>query len=344
MKKILIDEKLNFYRANLHCHSTISDGRKTPEELKCDYMKNGYSVIAYTDHDIYVNHDDLTDGNFVALNGYELDVSCRSEEELEDGKTCHLCYIALDKENDLSLCFNKDKYVMPNGKKYIDSQHYLGTPDYERVYSEEGVNEMIALGRENGFFVTYNHPTWSLESYPQYSRYRGMNAMEIYSFASEVAGWDDDNGHCYDDLLNLGNRIFCIATDDNHNRVPDTDPRCGSYGGYTVINAPELEYSAITKALVEGSFYSSSGNYIKKGPEIKSLVYEDGKVTIKTSEARQIMIMHNIRRCSCENALDGESITGATFDVENAKWFRIVVIDNYGFKAYTNAYFIDELK
>ena len=34
MKKILLDESLNPYRANLHCHSTISDGKKTPEELK----------------------------------------------------------------------------------------------------------------------------------------------------------------------------------------------------------------------------------------------------------------------------------------------------------------------
>ena len=30
MKKFLLPENGNFYKANLHCHTTISDGRLTP--------------------------------------------------------------------------------------------------------------------------------------------------------------------------------------------------------------------------------------------------------------------------------------------------------------------------
>lgn len=343
MKKILIPEG-NRFRANLHCHSVVSDGRKTPEQLKADYMAHGYSVIAYTDHDIYVNHDDLTDDSFVALNSYELDVGCESDDPLEDGKTCHLCYIALDRDNDLSLCFNKHDYVWGNARAFIDKQHYLGNGDYVRVYSPDGVNDMIRLGTENGFFVTYNHPVWSLESYPQYSGYKGMNAMEIVNYSSIVSGWEDENGRCYDDLLNLGNRLYCIAADDNHNRRPDDHPHCDSYGGCTVICAPKLEYSAITDALKNGVFYATSGNYVHNGPEIESLTYEDGFVTIKTSPARSIVIMHNTRCCRSVNAPDGETITEAKFEVDNAKWFRLTVTDAYGYKAYTNAYFLDELK
>ena len=37
----------------------------------------------------------------------------------------------------------------------------------------------IKKARKAGFFVTYNHPEWSLEHYPEYSKYKGMNAMEI---------------------------------------------------------------------------------------------------------------------------------------------------------------------
>ena len=33
MKKYLLPENGNFYKANLHCHSTFSDGKWTPEEL-----------------------------------------------------------------------------------------------------------------------------------------------------------------------------------------------------------------------------------------------------------------------------------------------------------------------
>jgi len=343
MKKVLIDESLNFYKANLHCHSTNSDGTKTVEELKRDYMAHGYSVIAFTDHEVYVNHDDLTDENFLALNGYELGVNEEKTSERESRKTCHICYIAIDKSTDVTVCFNKNKNLGHHSDLHFDKQKYIGSPNYERTYSGEGISEMMRLGRENGYFVTYNHPTWSLEAYPQYSEYHGMNAMEMVNFGCVIAGYDDDNGHCYDDLLNCGNKIFCIATDDNHNRHPDSDPSCDSYGGYTVITAPELEYSQITKALVNGQFYSSTGDYMHCGPEIKSLVLEDGKVKIKTSDVRSIQIMHNVRSCSRVNAENGKTINEAEFDVKEAKWFRLVVTDTEGYKAYTNAYFTDEL-
>ena len=64
MKKFLIPEEGNFYKANLHCHSTVSDGLWTPEEIKERYMAEGYSVVAYTDHDVLIPHKELTDDSF----------------------------------------------------------------------------------------------------------------------------------------------------------------------------------------------------------------------------------------------------------------------------------------
>lgn len=332
MKKVLIDENLTYYRANLHCHSTFSDGRKTPEELKRDYMAHGYSVIAFTDHDVFVTHNDLTDDSFVALNAYELGVDEIHSADKESTKVAHLCYVALDKDIDRKAF------------EYKDSTHYTGTPDFEREYSPECINEMIRQGREKGFFVTYNHPVWSCEGFSQYSRYKGMNAMEIVNFSSIVYGWDDDVGHAYEELLNLGNRLYCIATDDNHNGYADNDPSCDSYGGYIMIGAEKLEYSQIADALLNGSFYASNAGCNADAPVIKSLVYENGRVNIKTSEARKIFIQHNTRCARACNAPDGGSVTEAEFEVDNAKWFRLVVVDDRGYKSYTNAYFLDELE
>ena len=39
MKKYLLPEKGNFYKANLHTHSTISDGKLTPEAVKEAYKE-----------------------------------------------------------------------------------------------------------------------------------------------------------------------------------------------------------------------------------------------------------------------------------------------------------------
>ena len=73
MKKYLLPKEGNFYKANLHCHSTVSDGKWTVEEIKKNYMEKGYSIIAYTDHDVLIPHYELNDENFLALNGVELE-------------------------------------------------------------------------------------------------------------------------------------------------------------------------------------------------------------------------------------------------------------------------------
>ena len=40
--KILLDRKKNYFKANLHTHSTISDGKLTCEEVKAAYKALGY--------------------------------------------------------------------------------------------------------------------------------------------------------------------------------------------------------------------------------------------------------------------------------------------------------------
>ena len=75
MKKYLLPETGNFYKANLHCHTTVSDGKWTPEEVKKNYMAMSYSVIAYTDHDVLIPHPELADENFLPLNSYEMAVN-----------------------------------------------------------------------------------------------------------------------------------------------------------------------------------------------------------------------------------------------------------------------------
>ena len=40
-------------KVNLHMHTTLSDGSKTPEEAAEIYKKAGYDVVAITDHWIH---------------------------------------------------------------------------------------------------------------------------------------------------------------------------------------------------------------------------------------------------------------------------------------------------
>ena len=180
MRKYLLPESGNFYKANLHCHSTVSDGALSPEELKNLYKSRGYSIIAYTDHDVLVSHDDLNDENFLALHGYEMEVTEDKPLDFRFLKTCHMCLIALDKDNMTQVCWHRNKYLFGNAVKYKDKVVFDDSkPDFERVYTPECINEMVKTAHEHGFFVTYNHPRWSLERYPDYMSYDGFDAMEI---------------------------------------------------------------------------------------------------------------------------------------------------------------------
>ncbi|MFR1477701.1 MAG: PHP domain-containing protein [Hydrogeniiclostridium mannosilyticum] len=81
-KKFLLPEQGQFYKANLHCHSTLSDGRLTLEQLKQAYRGQGYAIVAYTDHNRYAWHPELCDEGFLALAAYEIDINAPMERAI----------------------------------------------------------------------------------------------------------------------------------------------------------------------------------------------------------------------------------------------------------------------
>ena len=347
MRTELLPRNAAYYRANLHCHTTLSDGKKTPEQIKADYLAHGYSVVAFTDHDKYYCHNDLTDSRFVALNGFELEYYATPWR----GKTCHLCFIAKRPDNEAFGWSSPEPPVfiktLPEGALDPDEggQLYRVTCP-GRKYNAAYINADIAAGRDMGFFVTYNHPTWSLERYPDYSLYRGMHAMEIANSGCLEEGYCDDNGRPYEDLLSVGNRIFCIAADDNHNAAPDTSSASDSYGCYVMLAAEELTYAAVIEALEKGRFYSCARVNPGAGecPRIRNLWLEDGTVHIETTEAANIALIKDVRPFKMKIAEAGKPLTEAQFEVGECGWFRLAVTGFNGCKAYTNAFFTDVSK
>lgn len=332
MKKYLLPESGTFFKANLHCHSTVSDGVMTPEEIKALYKEKGYSVVAFTDHDVLVAHPELTDDGFVALNGYEMEVNEENGEAWRFCKSTHMCFIAADPDNLKQVCFHRTKYVTGNAKNYLDKIEYdENAPDYEREHTHDCISNMMKAGRENGFFVTYNHPSWSLDTYDDYMGYANMHAMEIYNHSSSCLGYFEYNEKEYDDMLRGGKRIFCIAADDNHSARD-------ACGGFVMIKADKLEYRKITDALFAGDFYAS------QGPLIHALWFEDGKIHIECSDAVSIRFNTASRRAKLFEADNGAFVNSADFEVsEEDGYVRVTVTDSNGKKANTSAYFTNEL-
>ena len=44
MRTYLLPQEGTFYKANLHCHTTVSDGKRTPEEIKKEYMEKKRNI------------------------------------------------------------------------------------------------------------------------------------------------------------------------------------------------------------------------------------------------------------------------------------------------------------
>ena len=336
MRTWLLPEGGRFYKANLHCHSVISDGWLTPEELREAYKAQGYSIVAYTDHAVLIPHNDLRQEDFLPLNGYELDFNQPKTSD-KSTKTCHICFVSLDENRTVQRIFYDSRHLQKN----LENADLDPARDYlQREYSPEAISKVLAEGASDGFFVTYNHPVWSLETMEEYCGYHGMHAMEIVNYGCITEGYDEHNGNIYDQMLRGGERIYCLATDDNHNHHPANSPKQDSFGGFTMIKAERLDYATIAKALLDGHFYAS------EGPEIRALYLEDNRIYIETSDAVRIVMTTENRKYRVATApLAGDTLNAASFELkaEMGDYVRFTVIDSYGKEAYTNAYFLSEL-
>ena len=337
MRKYLLPETGSFFKANLHCHTTISDGRMTPEQVKDLYKRHGYSVVAFTDHNMQVEHPELKDEDFIPLVGVEYNVN-QPGYPGKQYKTAHFCLISLEENAPFQPCFSEEYINKKYAQNALLAKFDPDAPRYVREYNPECVNYMMKAAREAGYFVTYNHPSWSRENYAEYMAYEGMNAMEIANYSCLSMGYNDYNDRVYDDMLRGGKRIFCIATDDNHDKYPEGDPMNDSCGAWTVIKAEKLEYRALTRALEQGHFYASMG------PEIRELWYEDGVLHVGCSEVVRVNIIYGIRAAQCALPEGDRLVTSADFKLRDEfDWVRVDVIDAQGRHANSSAFFFDEL-
>lgn len=339
MRKNLFKENGKFYKANLHCHSTWSDGCYTPEELKKFYKEKGYSILAITDHDGLFSHAELDDSEFTTIVGMELEFNGKASE-WNDCPVSHMCFLKKDPSEIYQPGFNAESAPAhfgwmrdPELRKRIIPR---GEP-FKPVYSVENINYVIKTMKENGFFVTINHPKWSFESFDTLKQYRGMDALEIYNNGTCVAdGLDEHNGDVYDLMLRQGNRMFCTANDDNHRMIGTQNS--DMFGGFNMICAESLNYRDIISALESGSFYAS------EGPIIKELYTEDGFLCVESeTPLAGIRMLSNNRYSSLIRDITGDPVYSGKFKInEKSTYMRLELTDMSGKRAYTNAFFIKD--
>lgn len=311
----LLPTEGNYYKANLHAHSTYSDGKLTPQEMKELYQKHGYHIIAYTDHNVLNYFNELDDENFLALCGFEVD-AFTPKSYGGFPKTCHINAIAR----------NPEKAIL------------VSRPEY----TVEAINHTIQALVDNDFIVNYNHPCWSAEEPQDYLALKNLSGMEIYNHGCEVVTNDGDSRGHYDIMLKHGMKLYCLATDDNHNVEVSSDiqKETDSCGGYVMIKAKSLTYDSVISALDKGEFYSSMG------PEIYQLYIENHQLILDCSPVKRVVVKCNTIGAAsnfyCCSKYD--DITHVEFDLNSLRgdeiFLRLELCDSKRKMAFTNPYYL----
>ena len=340
MKKYLLPSSGNFYKAALHVHTNVSDGKLPPEEVKRAYKELGYSIIAYTDHEVFVPHNDLSDKDFLAINAVEIAVNDpKTPGEWPFMRTCHINFYAKDKNNDYCpICPLKRIYV-PHLHQFVNEK--IRENAFKKEYSTECFNRMVDESHKHGFLACFNHPIGSLQNYEDYIGMKNLWGLEWYNAGSNTCGMMESM-QAADDLLRAGERVFPVAGDDSHNY--DIIGCC-----FNMIKAEELSYSSVISALENGDFYSSTG------PEFYELYLEDNILHISCSGVSKIFV-NTERRVNFVKTSTEEPVSHAKFDLKdyiekshlseghyNNAFIRVTLIDKKGNEAHSRAYFLSEI-
>lgn len=169
--------ELNEYKANLHTHSTISDGSMEPAKVIQVYADAGYDVLAFTDHKKTNPVSTYDNRGMTLLSGMELH---------------------------------------PTGPRDI-MWHILGLGVPEDFIYPEPANGQAAVDAVNavGGIAFCAHPYWCGFSSAEVATLQGILGIEVYNTSTRYIG-KEYNMQCWDELLDAGFRYNALAVDDMH--------------------------------------------------------------------------------------------------------------------------------
>ncbi len=294
----------SFLKGGLHCHTTRSDGKDTPEDVIRTYHEHGYAFLALTDHNIF-SRLSSTDVPMTMLSGIERDMTI------------------LGFKNDRPLCVHIvgiGDPASPEGPSHDEIIPHYGRSD--DCFAAQG---MIDEMHEWGLRTFYCHPEWSGTTFSDYRCLKGNFGVEVWN-TGNVFESDLDTGRAFswDEALDEGRIVYGLAVDDGHRM----DHHCH---GWVMVKA-ENNAADILQALDRGAFYSSCG------PEIHDFYFSDGRAFLDCSDA--VSVSFRTLRMPLRKTT-GKQITHAECDIhEGIRYVRAVVTDALGRCAWTNPIFL----
>lgn len=322
----MFPEQTNWYKGNLHSHTTNSDGTLSVKEAVERYRGQGYAFLCLSDHDIYTDYRAAYNSeNFILLPGTEISAVLFDDK---DGyvKMHHMNGILGNEE----MQKNAPEGLFKHMERIEPKIYYGGKWDGRKV-----AEEMADLLKRHGCFVTYNHPVWSRVEADEFEIKDLYHSLEIYNYSTVDESATGYQTLYWDEMLRKGMRVYADAADDNHNgSYPD------NFGGYIMAAAEELTHENILNALLEGNYYSVSG---LNGPSIKQISIDEKEILVSCSPVERVNIIAGgyVGAGKTILAPQGESITEAHMVLSGTEtYIRIECVDKYGNTAWSNPYYL----
>ena len=180
-----------WYKANLHTHTTSSDGKAAPLQRVEQYRKEGYDVLALTDHRTTNDITGMSDRKMLVISGIEYHPLCPTTP----GRY-HL--VGLN---------------VPHGFKFADAADAI---------------RCIAEVRAAGGASILAHPSWCGQGYEDFRELKGVIAVEVYNATCDRHGRPSSASE-WAIALDRGWRLPAVGTDDAHMAASDDVFECWTW-------------------------------------------------------------------------------------------------------------------
>ena len=303
MRNFPFDQPGTYVKGNIHSHSTNSDGLLSPADVVCAYRERGYDFVAITDH---------------FLGRYGFPVTDTSPYRTRTFTTL----------------FGAEMHAQGLQNGIIWDLLAIGLPlDFARQAPDETDVALASRAQAAGAFVAIPHPGWNGVIHGDGLRLIGaVDAIEIHNEGHTL---DSDRGSGWflaDSLATAGHRFSTFAADDAHFKTDRFD----RFGGWINVKVESLDPEAILAAMKAGHYYASTGAVIR------NVAITETEIIVETDPAVGIMLggAGTVRQY-----VRGDGLTRAVFtrSLFQAAFFRVIVIQANGKKAWSSPIWLDEV-
>lgn len=228
MNNLPFDKPGRFYRGNLHCHSTRSDGTLDPAAMVAAYRTRGYHFLAVTDH-------------FKEQFGYPVT------------DTRHL------RTDDFTTLIGTELFPPPWETGTAWETIAVGLPvDFAPPRTGETIFNLTQRAAAAGAFIGIAHPAGYAMTVADALAFPDAHAIEVRNTLVHRC-WDHGEAWYLSDMMgNAGRRHTAFASDDAHFKFPGE-----GFDAWVEVRSEALDPDLILAALKAGRYYASEGPEIR---------------------------------------------------------------------------------